>query len=73
MHGHGVAQRVHGADGNPRFFGIVPQEVLNHPLLERTPSAGEQIRPRIVADPETAAQEFGRVAPQRLLAAEAIF
>lgn len=54
-------------------LGIIGEELLHLALLQGLLAAGEQIRPDISALTQIAANEFGRVPPQGLFAAEAIF
>jgi hypothetical protein len=67
-----MAQRMNGSTGDARSFRVGLEEVLHHPILERPFPSGKEIGARIVADPQVRPQGFCCVAPEGLLAANAV-
>jgi hypothetical protein len=73
MHGHGMAQSVHRSRLDASVVGVIVEQLLDLALLQRSLAAGEEVRPDVSALPQIAAQQFGRMPPQRLLAAKPVF
>jgi hypothetical protein len=69
---YGVAQGVDGSAGDTRGLHVGLEEMLHHPFLDRAFPAGEEVGACISADPHVRPEGFGRVAPEGLLAADAV-
>jgi hypothetical protein len=73
MHRHGVAQGVPRTVLDTSSVCIIGEQLLPLALLQGSFAAGEEVRPDVSALSQIAANEFGRVPPQGLLAAESVY
>jgi hypothetical protein len=73
VHGHGVTECMDRSRLNAGRRDVIIEQLLHLALLQGTLAAGEEVRPDVSALPQIAAQQFGRVPPQGLFAAEPVF
>lgn len=72
VNGNRVAKRMNGSTSDASLFGIVSKKFLYHAFLEGPLAAGEEVGAGVFANPHMRSQGFGRVAPERSLAANTV-
>jgi hypothetical protein len=70
MHGHRVAKGMNRTLLDTSNFGVIVEELLHLAFLQGALAAGKQVGPDIPPLAEIAAQQCGRMPPQRLLSPE---
>src|SRR5687768_13810693 len=73
MYRHRVAQSVNRALLDTGSASIIIEQLLDLALLQGTLAAGEEVGSDVSTFTQIAAKQFGRMPPERLLAAEAVF